>query len=257
MRLLPLFILVCALCSVPALAHDYQDEPTDSAGAGSGGDPVVTAGTSFGSAADDGCTLSKCGSKSGLVPAHKDFIHASLYWKQGESKCPTLLVWMRPSEFKPIDYVHREVNETTLAPIFREDYLRRVQGGFPLGQLDESGWSRYAPDMERENAQIIDVCGLSSLIAQGGFTKEDIASLTFEDMTLTDPFFHNAGFSRGLGYNLFCDGGVQGTDGRIYVVGLHDKGGNNGGRKARRGDTHIRRSAGRSTHAELCVCRSL
>ncbi len=50
-------------------------------------------------------------------------------------------------------------------------------------------------------------------------------------MAMTDPYFKNAGSSRGLFYNLFCNGGAAGVDGRIYSIGLHDKGGNNGGRK--------------------------
>ncbi len=48
---------------------------------------------------------------------------------------------------------------------------------------------------------------------------------------MTDPYFENAGSSRGLFYNIFCNGGAAGVDGRIYSLGLHDKGGNNGGRK--------------------------
>ncbi len=48
---------------------------------------------------------------------------------------------------------------------------------------------------------------------------------------MTDPYFKNAGSSRGLFYNIFCNGGAAGVDGRIYSIGLHDKGGNNGGRK--------------------------
>jgi len=43
--------------------------------------------------------------------------------------------------------------------------------------------------------------------------------------------FEDAGFSKGLNYNVYCAGNVQLTDGRILVAGLQDKGGNNGGRK--------------------------
>ncbi|MGH9892694.1 MAG: galactose oxidase-like domain-containing protein, partial [bacterium] len=100
-----------------------------------------------------------------------------------------------------------------------------------LGQLDRSGWSRYAPDLDRENAQLIDVCGLQALIDAGAFTKTSIAALTDADMDLSSPFFQDAGFSKGLSYNLFCMGHAAGIDGRIYVFGFHDKGGNNGGRK--------------------------
>lgn len=177
-----------------------------------------------------------CGQNSGLVPVHKDFIHASLYWNRQQGSCPNMLIWMRPSEYKPKHYL----NATTPGggfPGFNENYIQLVQGGFGLGQLDESGWSRYAPDMERENAQIVDVCGLQSVIDTGTFTKTSIAALTASDMSLTDRFFTDAGFSRGLNYNAFCDGAVSGTDGNLYVFGIHDKGGNNGGRKVLRFDT--------------------
>ena len=171
---------------------------------------------------------SDCGLNSGLVPFHKDAIHASLVWK-GKSQCPQMLIWMRPSEYKPKDYLNPTVGQVFSG--FNPKYLELVQGGFGLTQLDESGWSRYAPDLDRESVQLVDVCGLQALIDSGAFTKTSIAALTNEDMALSHPFFRDAGYSRGLGYNLFCMGSVAGADGRIYVFGLHDKGGNNGGRK--------------------------
>lgn len=171
---------------------------------------------------------SDCGQNSGMVPFHKDAIHASLIWTK-KSECPRMLIWMRPSEYKPSDYLAPTVGGVFSG--FNQTYIDIVQGGFGLGQLDRSGWSRYAPDLERENAQLIDVCGLQALIDSGAFTKTSIAALTDADIALTDPFFQDAGFSRGLGNNLFCAGNVAGVDGRIYVIGGHDKGGNNGLRK--------------------------
>jgi hypothetical protein len=140
-----------------------------------------------------------------------------------------MLIWMRPSEYKPSFYLNPTQGGAFSG--FNETYIDLVQGGFGLGQLDESGWSRYAPDIERENTQLIDVCGLQALIDRGTFTKRNIADLTSEDIRRTDRFFEDAGFSRGLGSNLFCAGHVAGVDGRIYVIGGHDKGGNNGIRK--------------------------
>lgn len=177
---------------------------------------------------------SVCGQNSGLVPFHKDAIHASLIWEKAKSKCPKMIIWMRPSEYKPRDYLNPGVVPpgTALNPLFKQKYLDLVQGGFGLSNnLDRSGWSRYAPDLDRENAQLIDVCRLQALIDNSAFTKTTIAGLTHGDISLTDPFFQDAGFSRGLSYNLFCMGHEAGIDGRIYVFGLHDKGGNNGGRK--------------------------
>jgi hypothetical protein len=176
-----------------------------------------------------------CGENSGLVPVHKDFIHASLIWNKKNSACPRMLIWMRPSEYKPKHYLNPPLQGGGF-PGFNQKYIELVQGGFSLGQLDESGWSRYSPDLERENTQLLDVCGLQSLIDTGTFTKTAIADVTSAEISFTDRFFTDAGFSRGLGYNLFCAGHVAGVDGRIYVLGLHDKGGNNGGRKVNRFD---------------------
>ncbi|KWI69836.1 hypothetical protein WM07_01985 [Burkholderia ubonensis] len=47
-----------------------------------------------------------CGEKSGLVPIHKDFIHASLMWSKKNSECPKMLIWMRPAEYKPRNYLN-------------------------------------------------------------------------------------------------------------------------------------------------------
>jgi hypothetical protein len=170
-----------------------------------------------------------CGQNSGLVPFHKDAIQAGLIWGKAKDQCPKMLIWMRPSEYKPKDYLNPTVGGVFSG--FNPKYLELVQGGFGLGQLDRSGWSRYAPDLDRENAQLIDVCGLQTRIDAGMFAKTRIADLTDADISPTDPFFEDAGFSKGLSYNLFCMGQEAGIDGRFYVFGLHDKGGNNGGRK--------------------------
>jgi hypothetical protein len=171
----------------------------------------------------------KVGKNSGLVPFHKDAITASLVWANAATQCPRMLIWMRPSEFKPRDYLNPTVGGVFSG--FNQKYIERVQGGFGLGQLDRSGWSRYAPDLDRENAQLIDLCGLQALIDGGSFTKTRIADLTDADISPTDSFFRDVGFSRGLSYNLFCMGQETLVDGRLYVFGFHDKGGNNGGRK--------------------------
>lgn len=181
------------------------------------------------SASDTCPNPSVCGQNSGLVPFHKDAIHASLIWEDAWAECPKMLIWMRPSEYKPQHYLN-----PTLGGVFSGfnlKYLELVQGLFALGPLDRSGWSRHSLDLARENAQLIDVCGLQELIDSGVFQKTQIAQLTDADISLTSPFFQDAGFSLGLNYNIFCAGNVAGADGRIYVSGMHDKGGNNGGRK--------------------------
>jgi hypothetical protein len=175
-----------------------------------------------------------CGQNSGLVPFHKDAITASLLWAKAKTQCPKMLIFMRPSEYKPKDFLNPTQNDPTGKPMFsgfNRKYIKNVQGNFNLTMLDESGWSRYAPDLDRENTQLIDVCGLQALIDAGAFTKTKIADLTDDDIRKTDSFFQDAGYSKGLNYNIFCPGHEAGIDGRIYVLGTHDKGGNNGGRK--------------------------
>lgn len=173
----------------------------------------------------------QCGKKSGLVPFHKDAIHTSLVWSgRDKNRCPKLLMWMRPSEYKPSDYLNPTQPDGGF-PGFSQKYLDRIQGTSRLTQLDESGWSRWAPDRDRENTQLVDVCALQAQIDAGLYTKENIVDLTDADFALNDAFFTNAGFSRGLGYNLFCNGHVQGADGLHYQIGGHDKRGNNGIKK--------------------------
>jgi hypothetical protein len=198
--------------------------------------------------ASSACPPEQCGENSGLVPFHKDAIHAALIWRE-KAQCPRMLIWMRPSEYRPRDFL----NPTTMPgmfPGFFPHYTRVVQGGFGQSGLDRSGWSRYAPDIDRENTQLVDVCGLQKLVDKGVFTKTSIDQLTDADMRLTDRYFRDAGYSRGLGQNLFCAGHVVGIDGRIMVIGGHDKGGNNGLRKISIFDPDKRKWA----HRELpCV----
>ena len=49
---------------------------------------------------------SVCGQNSGLVPFHKDAILASLIWPNAKTGCPKMAIWMRPSEYKPKDYLN-------------------------------------------------------------------------------------------------------------------------------------------------------
>ena len=187
-------------------------------------------GTAFASDCIGGPAV--CGQNSGLVPFHKDAIAASLIWpdkkKNEKSPCPKMLIWMRPAEYKPSDYLNPTVGGVFSG--FNQKYIELVQGDFGLGPLDRSGWSRYAPDIDRESTQLIDVCGLQSLIDTFEFSTS-LVGLPYDNFSLTDRFFENAGFSKGLGYNIFCAGNVLGVDGRLYILGGHDKGGNNGIRK--------------------------
>jgi hypothetical protein len=214
--------------------HDEDEHESESAGGGPG------VGISALATCSDPAV---CGQKSGLIKFPKDAIHSSLVWKK-HADCPKLLMWMRPSEYKPSDFIEPlppGMGFPGLGTGFRDSYLDFVQAryfdpntpkrGYNLSMLDESGWSRHASDLGRENTQLVDVCGLMALIDTGVFTKHGIADLDAADMSLTDPYFTDAGHSRGLGQNLFCAGNVSGIDGRVIVIGGHNMAGNNGLRK--------------------------
>lgn len=69
---------------------------------------------------DGGCLPAVCGENSGLVPFHKDAIHASLLWTK-KSECPSMLIWMRPGEYKPRDYLNPTVS--AVFPGFNPTYV--------------------------------------------------------------------------------------------------------------------------------------
>jgi hypothetical protein len=77
---------------------------------------------------------SVCGQNSGLVPFHKDAIMASLIWDKPKTlngdtaDCPKMIIWMRPSEYKPKDYLNPTVGGIFSG--FNPKYLELVQGGF-------------------------------------------------------------------------------------------------------------------------------
>src|SRR5947207_15846516 len=107
--------------------------------------------------------------------------------------------WIGPSEYKPQVYLNSSLGGVLSG--FNPKYLEPVQGGFGLTQLDRSGWSRYAPDLERENAQLMHVCGLQESIDSETFTKANTATPTDADSALTHPFSQDAGSPRQRCYN--------------------------------------------------------
>lgn len=158
-----------------------------------------------------------------LIPFHKDAIHASVVWNGNED--PELCFWMRPSEWRGTDLVDPEPGETgQLRPEFDE----LVYGGFGFGQLDRSVMSRIKSDIAREQVQCADLTHPDVFANTGKF---DVRELDVADFEMNAAAFRDAGGSKGLNYNLFCAGNVSLPDGRILVVGGHDKGGNNGIRK--------------------------
>src|SRR5207253_1855414 len=66
---------------------------------------MVSAGGRGASASHTCSGPEACGQNSGLVPFVKDGIMASLIWPDAEAQCPKMMIWMRPAEFKPKDYL--------------------------------------------------------------------------------------------------------------------------------------------------------
>jgi hypothetical protein len=159
-----------------------------------------------------------------VIPFHKDAIHSSLTWNEGQT--PKLLFAMRPSEYRGTDLV-----DPTVAPMgaLLSTFDTLVYGGFGFSStLDASVQSRINADIPLENTLLFDLAHPDAFRNRGVY---DVASLTTADCQLNAAAFRNAGGSCGLHYNLFCGGNVALADGRIAFIGGHDKGGNNGIRK--------------------------
>lgn len=156
-----------------------------------------------------------------LIPWHKDAIHISVVWPKQRS--PQLCFWMRPSEWRGTDLVDPVPPMGELRATFRE----LVYGGYNFSRtLEESVRTRILDDLSFENTLCADIPG--ALVDSG---KHHVEDLTVDDFRANASAFHDAGHSRGLNYNLFCSGNVMLADGRIAVIGGHDKSGNHGIRK--------------------------
>lgn len=180
----------------PALAHDAE-EPTE---------------------IPDAPTF---GALSNLIPWHKDAVHISLVWPR--KRTPQLCFWMRPSEYRGTDLI----DPVPPLGILRQPFKDLVYGGYNFSRtLEESVRTPILADLEKENTLCADLPG--ALIDTG---KHHIEDLTAADFASNAGAFHDSGHSRGLNYNLFCAGNVMLADGRLAVIGGHDKAGNHGIRK--------------------------
>ncbi len=156
-----------------------------------------------------------------LIPWHKDAIHISVVWPK--TRPPQLCFWMRPAEWRGTDLV----NPVQPMGELRLEFQSLVYGGFRFSRtLEESVRTRILDDLSLENTLCADI---PHAFANTG--KYNIADLTEADFALNAWAFHDAGHSRGLSYNLFCAGNVMLADGRLAVIGGHDKAGNHGIRK--------------------------
>lgn len=112
---------------------------------------------------------------------------------------------------------------------FRPEFDQLVLGGFGFsGLLDQSIKTRHTEDIFRDNALIWDLSHPDAFRNTG---KRNVEALTEEDLDLNVAAFSDAGHARGLDYNLFCAGHASLPDGRLVVIGGHDKNGNAGIRK--------------------------
>ncbi|MGA9521632.1 MAG: galactose oxidase-like domain-containing protein [Myxococcaceae bacterium] len=161
------------------------------------------------------------GHLSTFIPWHKDAIHISVVWPR--TRDPQLCFWMRPSEWRGTDVV----NPVPPMGDLRNEFRTLVYGGYSFSRtLEDSVRTRILPDLEMENTLCADYPG--ALVRSG---KHHLEELTIEDFAENASAFHDSGHSKGLNYNLFCAGNVMLADGRIAVIGGHDKAGNHGIRK--------------------------
>ncbi len=190
-----------------------------------------------------------------LIPVPKDAIHAGLVWKYGADS-PSMLFLMRDSSMKGTDIADKALikeivaeTEAALAAgmspprtLFDatnngnpgdpfSDFRQLVFGGFTLSRnLEEAHATRFRPHhLRMENTILADLD--RALRTHPASPKFAVRDLTKQDAAVNRAAFRSAGFSRNLGYNLFCGGQVSLTDGRQAYIAGHDKGGNNGIRK--------------------------
>jgi hypothetical protein len=173
-----------------------------------------------------------------LIPWHKDAIHLSVVWPKTQP--PQLCFWMRPAEYRGSDVV-----DASRLPIgaLRPEFRRDVYGGYAYSNtLDASVLTRILADISMENTLCAD---FPAALADSG--KHHIEQLTAADFAANASAFHDAGHSKGLNYNLFCAGNVMLADGRMAVIGGHDKAGNHGIRKINIYDPEMGRWVARPT----------
>ena len=167
---------------------------------------------------------SQVGELGPLIPFHKDAVHATLLWNG--DRAPRLYLWMRPSQFKGTDLVDPAIGE--LGEL-RPSFAKLVYGGFPFSStLDGSVRSRIKADIPQENFLGVDLENPDVFANNGKFRIED---LNEQDFALNAAAFSDSGSSKGLNYDVFCQGNAALADGRLLIAGGHDKTGNAGLRK--------------------------
>ena len=202
---------------------------------------------------------SEVGEVSPLIQMHVGGVHTSLIYKEG-AETPKLLIYTRHSEYTGNDLVRRGINDEgvdtgqtfiedfivdpnvfpfltnsaldggfTFNETIRDSFQDLVYGGFRIFQgLSRSVPTRIAPDLDRELCQVADLSNPDVFMNSG---QDFVAFLTEDDSFLNESAFEDAGFSRGLNYNLYCPGHSMLADGRHLAAGGHNLNSQNGYKK--------------------------
>ena len=216
---------------------------------------AVSLGNPYG---DPGYNAKVCGGLlSPLITTHTTNVHSGLIWTEN-AETPKLISWFRHPELRANDVVDSEILENLISgsgplplgvtspprnPLtginegalkdprsnfqaaVRQSYAWGIYGGFNIVGHGRSVARRLHTDRGIENVQLWD---LSHPLAFANSGKYDVSKLTDGDALLNMPAFKDAGYSKGLRYNIYCPGHVTIADGRVVVVGGNDMNSNNG-----------------------------
>ena len=196
-----------------------------------------------------------------LIPFHVGAIHAGLVWKEGSDQAK-ILHFQRHSETTGNDVVRSEDvgvdenqtlideyiedpdefpylvdealdGELTFNNTLRDSYKQLLYGGFRLWQgLSQSVPTRMLSDLDRELTQLFDPNHPDAFQADPDAPPNlYVTDITEADSLLNAEAFTDAGFSKGLNYNLYCPGHSMLGDGRMFAAGGHDMNSNAGYKK--------------------------
>src|SRR5688572_14476806 len=200
-----------------------------------------------------GLDPAEVGRVSPLIPTQStEGVHMGLVWKKA-SEMPKLLLHARFGEYTSVDVADPAIVDAAIAggallngrndfnpslrdvlnPAFRDgsnptadSFQRLTYGGFLLRQgLSQSVPTRVTFNRTMERALLFDI-GHADAFKNAG--KLHTALLDESDFRMNRAAFKEVGFSKGLSYNIYCNGRVTLSDGRVYVFGGHDMQSSNG-----------------------------
>lgn len=184
------------------------------------------------------CPPAQCGRAMPLIPMQStEAVHGGLVWPKG-APGPKLLFHSRFPEYTPNDVADPAVVDAAIAEgkltngrndfnaSLRASFKQLTYGGFLLQQgLSQSVPTRIVANRTMERSLLFDI-GHPDAFRNAG--KFDTALLDEHDFALNRAAFTEVGYSRGLFYNIYCNGRVTLADGRVAVFGGHDMNSQNG-----------------------------